>query len=54
MNGINLFESCGSYICLMIDLVKKVLEDRICVDYKKLLDLLESFCLYFGKENSTE
>jgi hypothetical protein len=32
MNGINLFKSCG--------LVKKVLEDRICADYKKALDLL--------------
>jgi hypothetical protein len=26
---------------LMIDLIKEVLEDRICADYKKILDLLQ-------------
>jgi hypothetical protein len=41
MNGINLFKSCEPYFYLIIDLVNKILEDRICVDYKKVLDLLE-------------
>jgi hypothetical protein len=41
MNSINLFQSYGSYFYLIIDLVKEVLEDGICADYKKVLELLE-------------
>jgi hypothetical protein len=40
-DGINLLKGCGSHFHLMIDLVKEILEDRISVDYKKVLDLLE-------------
>jgi hypothetical protein len=40
-NNINLCKSCGSYFCLMIDLVKEVLEDRICTNYKKVLVFLQ-------------
>jgi hypothetical protein len=40
-DDLNLFKSCGSKFCLMIDLAKEVLEDRINTDYKKVLDLIK-------------
>jgi hypothetical protein len=41
----------------MIDLIKKVLEDRINTDYKKILDFFKkktSYGLYLGKKNSSK
>jgi hypothetical protein len=39
---LNLFKSCGSQFCLMIDLTKEVIKNRISTDYKKILDFLEN------------
>jgi hypothetical protein len=41
INGIKLVLNYGRYFYFMIDIVKEVLKDRICADYKKVLDLID-------------